>query len=180
MIIYTQQTICKSNHDVHSRQNWYSWKPLFRFQGTVSIIHFYTRTKPLTKFPTFPSREHNILPPLFHLDLLTSDTLFCKCKAFIVVLVPSQSASISKLNTIIWSGSVHLGRDATILDPVSSFVVNFYWAVETTDGTHQSVCNQLYRPKSNLAAQTPHCLLKFCWKGQEQNFELAAKIKYLV
>jgi len=134
----------------------------FPFQGTVSIIHFYTRTKPLAKFPTLPTREHNILPPLFHLDPLTSDTLFCKCKAFIVVLVPSQSASISKLNTIIWSGSVHLGRDATILDPVSSFVVNFYWAVETTDGTHQSVRNQLYRPKSNLAAQTPHCLLKFC------------------
>jgi hypothetical protein len=123
-----------------------SWCPL-------SIIHFYTRTKPLTKLP---SREHNILPPLFHLDPLTSDTLFCKCKAFIVVLVPSQSASISKLNTIIWSGSVHLGRDATILDPVSSFVVNFYWAVETTDGTHQSVRNQLYRPKPKLVAQTPH------------------------
>uniref|UniRef100_A0A0A9GJC5 Uncharacterized protein n=1 Tax=Arundo donax TaxID=35708 RepID=A0A0A9GJC5_ARUDO len=32
----------------------------------------------------------------------------------------------------------------SILGPIPSFIVNFYWTVKTTDGTHQSVHNHLY------------------------------------
>jgi hypothetical protein len=139
-----------------------------RLRYPVSIIHF-IQAQNHTKFPTLhlektTSYHHSSV--LIHLIISFANASPEPCKAFIVVLAPSQSASISKLDTIIWLGSVHLGKDATNLDPnldpVSSFVVNFYWAVETTDNTHQSIRNQLYRPKSNLAAQTPHCLVKFC------------------
>uniref|UniRef100_A0A0A9BWW5 Uncharacterized protein n=1 Tax=Arundo donax TaxID=35708 RepID=A0A0A9BWW5_ARUDO len=44
-------------------------------------------------------------------------------------------------DSIFKSSHVHSGRDVTVLDPVPSFMVNFYWTVKTSDGTHQFVHN---------------------------------------
>ena len=111
------------------------------------LLYILYKNRSTHKFPK--SSEHNIVPPPFHLDTLTSKLLPSAIQhhaklAFVVLVVPNQSESILTLHQIIWLEHAYLERDATILDPVSSFVVNFYWTVETSDGTHQSVHNQLY------------------------------------
>ena len=77
------------------------------------LLYILYKNRSTHKFPK--SSEHNIVPPPFHLDTLTSKLLPSAIQhhaklAFVVLVVPNQLESISKLHLIIWLGHVHLGR----------------------------------------------------------------------
>ena len=61
-------------------------------------------------------------------------------------------------------------------NPIPSFVVNFNWAVKTSDRSDQSVGNHLCWPKSYLQAQL-HGLQRFCCRELEKNIALVADIE---